>query len=66
MRSLIMYYEAILSQEEALPPIQVQQRLSPFLINYMKKDPAFANEVQANLKNYENVAKMRARNLIKS
>jgi hypothetical protein len=39
--------------------------LSPFLLNYMKKDLAFTTEVQANLKNYENIAKMRSRHLIK-
>jgi hypothetical protein len=61
-----MYYEAMLPQEEMLPPLPVQQRLSPFLLNYMKKDPAFASEVQANLKNYENIAKMKARRLMKT
>jgi hypothetical protein len=69
MRSLVLYFEAILPQEDLSPvekPVQLSQRLSPFLLNYMKKDPAFATEVQANLKNYENIAKMRARHLIKS
>ena len=68
MRSLIMYYEAMLPEEEMLPLklLPVQQRLSPFLLNYMKKDPAFASEVQTNLKNYENIAKMKARRLMKT
>ena len=67
MRSLVLYFEAALSQDEAaIKPAQTPQRLSPFLLNYMKKDPALAIEIQANLKNYENIAKMRARNLIKS
>lgn len=66
MRSLVMYFEALQAEEQVIPPTPVQQRLSPFLLGYMKKDPAFANEIQANLKNYENIAKMRSRHLIKA
>jgi hypothetical protein len=51
-----------------VPPVSVVpviQRLSPKLVAYMKKDPAFANEVQANLKNYETMAILRNKNIIK-
>jgi hypothetical protein len=69
MRSIVMYFESLqVPQEEMetpLKPITVTPRLSPFLLNYMKKDLAFTTEVQANLKNYENIAKMRSRHLIK-
>ncbi len=66
-----MYFEAML---QALPPQQITsqqvarpvlQRLSPILINYMKKDPTFAQQVSDNIRNYENIAKLRARHAFK-
>jgi hypothetical protein len=66
-----MYFESLQDSQELSPVVTplsplLTQRLSPILYNYMKKDPEFAAQVQANLKNYENVAKMRARHLIKA
>jgi hypothetical protein len=70
MRSIVLYLEGFMAPPRpmapvALPPQQVPQRLSPILVNYMKKDPAFTDEVKKNLINYENMAKMRMRHLIK-
>jgi len=71
MRSLLIYFEVLQEPQEITsvstpPSAPITQRLSPILYNYMKKDPDFAAQVVANLKNYENVAKMRARHLIKA
>lgn len=71
MRSLVMYFEAMLPPQALplpppLPPAKpVLQRLSPILINYMKKDPTFAQQVSDNIRNYENIAKLRARHAFK-
>lgn len=67
MRSIIMYLEAVLPEKELPPKLtpQLPAKLSPYMLSYMKKDPEFAAQVTANLKNYENVAKMRSRHLIK-
>ena len=73
MRSIIMFLEGtpqMPEEEEPLPfpppkPVPITNRLSPYLTNYMKKDPDFAAQVTANIKNYENIAKMRARHLIR-
>lgn len=70
MRSLIMYFEAMAlpppPPPPPLPPSRpVLQRLSPILINYMKKDPTFAQQVTDNIRNYENIAKLRARHAFK-
>ena len=70
MRSIVLYLEGFMAPPQPmapkpLPPQQVTQRLSPILVNYMKKDPAFAEEVRKGVTNYENMAKMRMRHLIK-
>ena len=73
MRSLLMYFEAMLPppvlpqvpQQSSQPIKPVLQRLSPILINYMKKDPTFAQQVTDNIRNYENIAKLRARHAFK-
>lgn len=63
MRSIVIFLEGVKSVP--VPVVPIQQKLSPKLTNYMKKDPEFANEVQANLKNYETMAILRNKNIIK-
>jgi hypothetical protein len=67
MRSIVLFLESLPPMQPTipLPAAPIKPQLPPKLLNYMKKDPEFANEVQANLKNYETMAILRTKNIIK-
>ena len=72
MRSIVLFLETL---QDGVPPVvqpviapqpvvPITTRLSPTLINYMKKDSNFADEVNKNLKNYETMALLKRRQMI--
>jgi hypothetical protein len=73
MRSIVIFLESLFNNQQPEPlqpppikpnPVKIPQRLSPQLINLMRKDKDLATQVAISLKNSENIGKMRSRHLI--